>query len=108
MLLLFFFFLSRKKVCVQGGQDQAGREAELLLQDWGLLIVSVAEAGLQEQGQPSPHLCRQICLLGQEAGRLFIDMVQGEWVKSTNEIKAVLFFCEHADHVATIDKTQER
>lgn len=37
-----------------------------------------------------------------------IDMVEWEWVKSTNKIKAVLLLCDDADDVAGVDETQQR
>lgn len=56
----------------------------------------------------SSHLRRQITLLEQRVIGLFIDMVEGEWIKSTNEIKAVLLFCEHAGHITGVHKAKER
>lgn len=36
-----------------------------------------------------------------------IDMVQREWVKSTNKIKAVFLFGDGADNIAGVDEAEE-
>lgn len=55
-----------------------------------------------------PHLRRQVCLLEQKVGGFFIDMVERKWIKSTNEIKAVFFFCKNTNNVTGVDKTHQR
>lgn len=80
---LFFFFLEKKKgnykltvvatlACsvpqpltrIQGELEknarQAGKQSCDSRPGRGLFIVSMAEAGLQERGQPFPHLCRPV------------------------------------------------
>lgn len=55
-----------------------------------------------------PYLCRQVRLLAQKVGGFFIDMVERKWIKSTNEIKAVLFFCKDTHNVTGIDEAHQR
>lgn len=54
------------------------------------------------------HLRRQVCLLEQKVGGFFIDMVERKWIKSTNEIKAVFFFCKNTNHVTGVHKAHQR
>lgn len=42
--------------------------------------------GLSRPAGAALQLYLQGCLLEQEPGRLFIDMVERKWIKSTNEI----------------------
>ena len=42
--------------------------------------------GLARPAGPALRPCLQACLLKREAGRLFTDMAERKWVRSTNEI----------------------
>lgn len=68
----------------------------------------ITKALLPVHSPAADHLRRQVTLFEQQVIGFLIDMVERKWIKSTNEIKAVLLFCEHTGDITGVHESEER